>query len=107
MYVCTSPTATHPTAAGCGWAQRCNGNGNGNGNGGIEGMGPSRPGGTNVISMAHTAIEITSVDSKGFDPGSYPAAVDVRSSYRSPGALAGLTDTGIERSSAVRMMRVC
>lgn len=27
--------------------------------------------------------------------------------YRSPGALAGLTDTGTERSSAVRMMRFC
>lgn len=34
-------------------------------------------------------------------------AAEPRRGYRSPGCLAGLTETGIERSSAVRMMRVC
>ena len=34
------------------------------------------------------------------------AAANV-AAQRSPGAFAGLTDTGIERSSAVRMIRVC
>src|SRR5919112_1130559 len=30
-----------------------------------------------------------------------------RVTYRSPGSLDGLTETGLDRSSAVRMMRVC